>query len=109
MKEPLKSISETIAKANDKLYEADNNIDTLIGIMDKTLRKQGTPADAVTVECVKLDKKIVFMLHDLQPDIVTVALGNKAGDIFSSAHYPQNTFTVEAAFKIMHDNFTITH
>ena len=75
-------LAEIVAKANDMFYSKHAQIDTLMGIMDKTLRKQGMRADAITLDCVSADKKIVLLIHDDTPDVVSVAFGNKAGDIF---------------------------
>jgi hypothetical protein len=64
MKSKLKKLSEIVAKANDLFYSKFDNIDTLMGIMDKTLRNQGMRADAITIDCIALDKKIVMLIHD---------------------------------------------
>ncbi len=58
MKESLKELSEIVAKANDIFYDRNKNVDTLMGIMDKTLRKQGMNADAITIDCIAVNKKI---------------------------------------------------
>ncbi|MBU2870900.1 hypothetical protein [Colwellia sp. E2M01] len=87
MKKTLKVISETVANANDMFYERNKNIDTLMGIMDEALRKQGMQADAITIDCVTLDKKIVLVIHDSKPEFVNIALGDKAGEIQSSSEH----------------------
>jgi len=87
MNSKLKKLSEIVAKANDSFTRKFDHLDTLMGIMDKTLRAQGMKADAVTIDCIALDKKIVFLIHDNKPDIVGVAQGNKDGDIYSSLEY----------------------
>lgn len=87
MKAALKSLSELIAMANDAFYAKHHKADTVMGIMDKVLRNQGVTADAITLDCIALDKKIVFLLHDDKPDSVSVAIGNKAGDIHSSSEH----------------------
>ena len=87
MKSKLQNLSEIVARANDVFYSKFDNIDTLMGIMDKTLRNQGMKADAITIDCIALDKKIVILIHDDKPDVVNIALGNKEGDIYSSSEY----------------------
>ena len=81
MNSSLKNLSEIVASANDLFSEKYTHIDTIIGIMDKTLRNQGMKADAVTIDCITLKKKIVMLTHDDTPDMVKIALGNKDGDI----------------------------
>ncbi|MEW6982119.1 hypothetical protein AAD001_05660 [Colwelliaceae bacterium 6471] len=107
MKSKLDSLSEVVAKANDLFYSKYDNIDTLMGIMDKTLRKQGMKADAITIDCVSLDKKVVLLLHDDKPDVVDIALGNKAGDIFSSSEYVLSDVSEEVIVGIMEMSFVV--
>ena len=105
MNTTLKNVSETVAKANDLFVGKFDKIDTIMGIMDKTLRKQGMKADAITIDCIILNKKIVVVLHDEKPGLVDVALGNKAGDIHSSTEYKISDLTAELMLEIMEVNF----
>jgi len=106
MNSTLKDISEMAAKANDLFYSKFDNIDTLMGIMDKTLRAQGMKADAVTIDCIAQDKKIVILIHDEKPEFVDIALGNKSGDIYSSSQYALTEMSVSVIVGIMEMNFT---
>jgi hypothetical protein len=107
MKNTLNNLSEIVARANDLFYSKFDNIDTLMGIMDKALRNQGMKADAITIDCIALDKKIVILIHDEKPDVVNVALGNKDGDIYSSSEYKLTELSEAAILEIMKDNFII--
>ena len=107
MKTTLNNLSEIVAKANDLFFNKFDTVDTIMGIMDKTLRKQGMKADAITIDCIALNKKIVIVLYDEKPDIVEIALGNKAGDIHSSQPYDVSDLSVEAMLKIMEANFIV--
>lgn len=106
MKSNLKKLSEIVARANDLFYSKFDNIDTLMGIMDKNLRKQGMQADAITVDCVTLNKKIVILLHDNKPDVANITLGNKEGCIYSSAEYKLTEISETVMLEIMQKNFT---
>jgi orotate phosphoribosyltransferase-like protein len=101
MRSILKSVSEVIAKANDAFYAKHHSADSVMGIMDNGLRKQGIPADAITLECVALDKKMVFLLHDASPNTISVAVGNKAGDIHSSSEHPIAGFTSASVVRLL--------
>jgi len=105
MKEALHHLADLVAKANDSFFIKHPNVDTLMGIMDKTLRKQGLKADAITLECLSLNKKIVILVHDNKPTIIDVALGNKAGEIFSSSQYLASELTEDRIIAIMERNF----
>ena len=107
MNSKLQNLSEIVARANDLFYSKFDKIDTLMGIMDQTLRKQGIKADAITIDCIALDKKIVILLHDDKPDIVSIALGNKAGDLYSSSEYERVKISEAVIMKIMEANFIL--
>jgi len=105
MKETLKELSEIVAQANDLFYERNTSVDTLMGIMDKTLRKQGMNADAITIDCIASNKKIVLVLHDSKPDLVDIALGDKNGAIHSSKEHVFKDISITQILNIMEINF----
>ncbi len=105
MKSALKDLSEIVAKANDLLYAKFENIDTLMGIIDQSLRKQGIKADAVTVDCVAADRKLLILVHDDKPDSITIVSGNKAGDIYSKDEYAMHEISEDFFVNIMEKNF----
>ena len=105
MKSKLQQLSEMVAKAIDVFESKSENIDTLMGIIDKSLRNQGMKADAITIDCIALDKKIVILLHDDEPDEVDIALGNKEGDIYSSSKYQLAKISETVIVGIMEVNF----
>lgn len=106
MKKNLKELSEIVAQANDIFYQRHQDVDTLMGIMDKTLRKQGMNADAITIDCIAVDKKIVLVLHDSKPDVVDIALGDKAGLVHSSSEHVITTVSISQTLTVMEDYFT---
>ncbi len=105
MKETLKALSEIVAQANDLFYERNKSVDTLMGIMDKTLRKQGMEADAITIDCISMDKKIVLVLHDSKPDLVDIALGDKNGVVHSSTEHVLKDVNIPQILDMMEINF----
>jgi len=105
MKDSLKSLSEIVANANDQFFQRNKNLDTLMGIMDKNLRKQGMNADAITIDCIAVNKKLVLVLHDSKPTVVDIALGDKEGVVHSSAEYELSGVTISSVLKLMEDNF----
>jgi len=107
MKATLKSLSEIVAKASDLFYRQFDNIDTVMGIMDKNLRNQGIKADAITIDCIAIDKKIVILIYDDKPNVVSIALGNKDGDIYSSTEYVISEISEKIIVEIMRTNFIL--
>jgi hypothetical protein len=105
MKNTLKSLSEIVAKANDLFYSKFENIDTLMGIIDKSLRNQGMNADAITIDCISIDKKILILIHDDKPGTVDIVLGNKAGEIHSTTEYAMSEMSEEFMVEIMEKSF----
>lgn len=105
MKKILKDLSTIVATANDAFYAKFTHLDTLMGLMDKVLRKQGINADAITIDCIPLDKKIVLLLHDDKPEVVSIALGNKDGDIFSSSEHAIKDISETLIVEVMEDYF----
>ncbi|TWX47211.1 hypothetical protein [Colwellia hornerae] len=105
MKSTLQKVSEIIAKANDLFYNKFDNVDTLMGIMDKNLRNQGMKADAITIDCIAQNKKIVVLIYDEKPNTIVIALGSKEGDIYSSAEYALNELSEAIIIDIMEKNF----
>ena len=105
MNSTLKKLSEIVAQANDVFDGRHKNVGTVLGIMDQALRKQGIHADAVTIDCIPLDKKIVLLIHDDKPEIVDIAFANKEGDIHSSSAYDLHKISVSKVTGIMEENF----
>ncbi|MFT6153253.1 MAG: hypothetical protein ACJA0E_000095 [Bermanella sp.] len=67
--EALKTLSEIATEAHTKIQQDFANIDPIVGV-SRNMRKNGVPADAMTIDCLKTNKRIIIILHDLQPDII---------------------------------------
>ncbi len=107
MNDRLTALSDIVAQANDKFSDRNKGIDTLMGIMDKALRQQGMPADAISIDCPAQNKKIVLLLHDDKPDSVNVTLGDKSGVIHSSKQVLLAELTVEQMLCILEENLLL--
>ena len=88
----LNNFSEIVAKANDLFYSK--------------FEKLSSEEDAITIDCIAANKKIVFLLHDDKPDFVNVTLGNKEGDIYSSSEYELAKLSQEVVLEVMETYFT---
>jgi len=106
MREPLKTVSEIIARSNDSFFQKYSHIDTIIGIMDKTLRQQGMNSDAITIDCPAQNKKIVFLLHDEKPDYISIAVGDKTGKVETSSEIGLESFSETTLIAMLEMHFT---
>lgn len=101
-------MSEVVASAVDLFSIKFNNIGPIMGLIDKGLRKQGVEADAVTIDCIALDKKIVILIHDDKPDVVGIALGNKDGDVYSTSDHAIVDISEDFILETMEDYFVLS-
>jgi hypothetical protein len=62
-------LSDIAAEAQAAIQRDFKNIDPIVGVM-RNMRAAGFPADAMTVDCLKSGKRIIFILHDDRPDEV---------------------------------------
>ena len=108
MKIPLKTLSEVVASAIDLFYIKFENLDPILGIIDKGLRNQGVNAAAITIDCIALDKKVVILIHDDKPNAVGIALGNKDGDVYSSSDHAIADISEDFIMEIMEDYFVLS-
>ncbi|MFT7108851.1 MAG: hypothetical protein ACI843_000504 [Psychrobacter glaciei] len=65
----LKELSEIATQAHTRIQQDFAQIDPIVGV-SRSMRKNGVPADAMTIDCLKSKKRIIIILHDLEPDIL---------------------------------------
>jgi len=80
MKENTQKLYELTAQANDLFIEKVPNINTSVGLMNKALRNKGINADAVMVDVIGTNNRLIFILLDSDTNTVGIGLGNIAED-----------------------------
>lgn len=65
----LASLSDTVTEAHTRIQQDFKLIDPIVGV-SRNMRKNGVPADAMTIDCLKTKKRIIIILHDLQPEVI---------------------------------------
>ncbi len=76
MKANTQKLYELTVEANDLFIQANSQISTSVGLMDKALRKKGIQADAVTVDAIVSKNRLIFVLLDADTTTVGVGIGN---------------------------------
>jgi hypothetical protein len=77
--DPIFTLSDIATEAHTRIQQAFENINPVVGV-SRNLRTTGFPADAMTIDCLKSGKRIILILHDEQPDIVSYQFSFKDKD-----------------------------
>ncbi|WP_028865681.1 hypothetical protein [Psychromonas aquimarina] len=105
MKNNIKELLNTAVQANDRFMKRYKEISTTIGLMDQALRNLGNNSEAVTIDSASLNKKLVFIILDSQPDIVGVGIGKNGGeDLSLLGQYDFKQITTEKIVELLEEN-----
>ena len=66
----LKALCDLTTEAHTRIQQDFATIDPVVGVNQK-MRANNIPADAMTIDCLKSGKRIIIILHDQQPEIVS--------------------------------------
>ena len=72
-------LSDIATDAHTRIQQNFKDIDPIVGV-NRSMRKSGIPADAMTIDCLKTKKRIILILHDQQPDIIRYQFSFKDRD-----------------------------
>jgi len=75
----LIALSDIATDAHTRIQKDFQDIDPIVGV-NRSMRKSGIPADAMTIDCLKTRKRIILILHDQQPDIIRYQFSFKNKD-----------------------------
>ncbi len=105
MKKNIKELLNTAVQANDLFMKRYKEASTTIGLMDQALRNLGNNSEAVTIDSASLNKKLVFIILDSQPDIVGVGIGKNGGeDLSLLGQYDFNQITTKKVVDLLEEN-----
>ncbi len=65
----LETLCDITTEAHTRIQQDFQDINPIVGV-SKNMRKNGVPADAMTIDCLKTGKRIIIVLHDHNPDII---------------------------------------
>lgn len=66
----LKTLCDLSSAAHTRIQQDFDTINPVIGVSQK-MRASGIPADALTIDCLKTGKRIIIILHDQQPELLS--------------------------------------
>ncbi|MCW8891143.1 MAG: hypothetical protein OQL20_10840 [Sedimenticola sp.] len=101
----LKTLCDRATEAHTQFQKAISDINPIVGV-SQHMRKNGVPADAMTIECLASGKRIILILHDQAPDIVSYQLTFRDQDPDKAfTRMPFNEMTAKALYELMKDYF----
>jgi hypothetical protein len=66
---PLKTLSDLANEAHNRIQAAHEHINPVVEVR-RGMRDAGIPADVMTIDCLRTQRRINLILHDQQPGIV---------------------------------------
>lgn len=66
----LKQLCDSVTEAHTRIKQDFSNIDPIVGVSQK-MRESGIPADVMTIDCLRSGKRIILILQDQQPGIIS--------------------------------------
>lgn len=75
----LETLCDIATESHTRIQQDFKEINPIIGVNQK-MREVGMPADVVTIDCSKSGKRIILILHDQQPDIISYQFSFKDKD-----------------------------
>ena len=65
---PIKQLCDVVEEAHERIQADFKEINPVVGV-NKKMRTIGIATDFMTIDCLKSGKRILFVLHDAQPEI----------------------------------------
>lgn len=75
----LKTLCDLTTAAHTRIQQNFKTLDPVVGVSQK-MRATGIPVDAMTIDCLKSGKRIIIILHDQQPEIISYQFSFKDKD-----------------------------
>ncbi|MFT6266240.1 MAG: hypothetical protein ACJAWS_002402 [Oleiphilaceae bacterium] len=102
----LAVLSDIATEAHVQIQRNFKEINPVIGV-SRSMRAQGIPADAMTIDCLKTGKRIILILHDDNPEVVLYQFSFKAKDPSDEFLKIQlNELTVQKLYEWVQSYFT---
>tara|TARA_R110001592_G_scaffold52511_14_gene160743 strand:+ start:13948 stop:14280 length:333 start_codon:yes stop_codon:yes gene_type:complete len=104
----LSKLSDMATEAHTQIQQNCATINPIVGI-NRGMRDQGIPADAMTIDCLATGKRIILILHDQHADLVRYQFSFKdqdPTDIFDAISLSE--LTSSTLYDWMKNYFSVT-
>lgn len=102
----LHTLCDIATEAHSWIQRDFKEINPIVGVNQK-MRENGVPADAMTIDCLKSRKRIILILHDQHPDIISYQLSFMDKDPDNKHEHIQfNEFTTKKLYNLIKSYFS---
>jgi len=78
--DPLKILSDLVGDAHAQIQAAHQHINPVVEVR-QSMRDAGIPADVITLDCLRTQRRITLILHDQQPGVVLYQFVTRAEEV----------------------------
>lgn len=103
--DPLKALSDMASEAHTRIQAAHEHINPVIAVR-QGMRDIGIPADVMSIDCLRTQRRIMLILHDGEPGTLLyqfVTIDEEAGDDFLRMEFTK--VTTQMLFDWMQEYF----
>ncbi|GAA3928250.1 hypothetical protein [Litoribacillus peritrichatus] len=103
----LSKLSDIATEAHTRIQQNFSDLDPVVGV-SQNMRKSGIPADVMTIDCLKTNKRIILILHDQQPELVRYQFAYRDKDPEGQfEEIPFNDLTSDSLYEWIHRYFSV--
>jgi len=66
----LHQLCDIATDAHTRFHQEIDAINVVVGV-SQNMRDAGVPADVITIDCLQNKKRIILILHDQQPELIS--------------------------------------
>lgn len=101
----LVTLSDIATEVHTRVQQNFADINPVVSVR-RNMRDSGIPADAMTIDCLQTGKRIILVLHDQMPGVVSfqfATIEGEAGDTFE--RMPLTELTVDVLYQWVVEHF----
>lgn len=101
----IEALGELASQAQQRIQKESKNIEPVVGLI-KSMREAGFPADVLTIDCIKSNKRIMVLLHDDRPTEAAYEFGFRDKDpTMQFSYISYDELTAEVIYQWMKEYF----